>query len=134
MRTVMSFGTFDLFHIGHLRLLERAAAHGDRLVVGVSSDALNFEKKGYRPVFPEQDRLDIVAALDVVADVFLEESLEAKGQYLADHDADVLVMGDDWKGRFDHLADRAEVVYLPRTHGISTSELKRVLALGDTEL
>lgn len=131
MRTVLTFGTYDLFHVGHLRLLERAAAHGDRLVVGVSSDALNVSKKGYRPVFPEADRLAIVASLRCVDAVFVEESLEQKAAYLETHDADVLVMGDDWAGRFDHLGDRVEVVYLTRTVGVSTTDLKRVIALGE---
>lgn len=133
MTTVATFGTFDLFHFGHLRLLERAQAHGDRLVVGVSSDGLNLAKKGYRPVFPETDRLAIVGALQMVDTVFLEESLAAKRAYLVSHGADVLVMGDDWKGTFDDLADLVEVVYLPRTDGVSTSDLKRVIALGEGE-
>lgn len=132
--TVVSFGTFDLFHVGHLRLLERASHFGDRLVVGVSSDALNVSKKGYRPVFPEGDRLHIVSSLGIVDGVFLEESLEDKAEYLVEQQADVMVMGDDWEGRFDHLAEIVKVVYLPRTDGISTSELKRVLATGPSEL
>jgi choline-phosphate cytidylyltransferase len=136
LRTVVTFGTFDLFHVGHLRLLERAAAHGDRLVVGVSSDALNVSKKGYQPVFPEADRLAIVASLRCVDAVFVEESLDLKADYLAVQQADVLVMGDDWQGKFDDVASSVgvEVVYLPRTVGVSTSDLKRVIALGEQPL
>ena len=122
-RTVITFGTFDVFHVGHLRVIERAAALGDRLVVGVSADELNMRKKGRAPVFSQAERLAIVAALRDVDEVFLEESLELKGEYIERYDADVLVMGDDWKGRFDHLSEVCEVVYLPRTPAISTTAL-----------
>jgi len=122
-RTVITFGTFDVFHVGHLRVIERAAALGDRLVVGVSADALNLRKKGREPVFSEAERMAIVAALKPVSDVFLEESLEAKRDYILRYEADVLVMGDDWKGRFDEFRDVCEVVYLPRTPAISTTAL-----------
>ncbi|NYJ02153.1 glycerol-3-phosphate cytidylyltransferase [Nocardioides thalensis] len=122
-RTVITFGTFDVFHVGHLRVIERAAELGDRLVVGVSADALNVRKKGREPVFSEGERLAIVAALKPVDEVFLEESLELKRDYIERFAADVLVMGDDWKGRFDELSDACEVVYLPRTPAISTTAL-----------
>ena len=122
-RTVITFGTFDVFHVGHLRVIERAASLGDRLVVGVSADALNERKKGRSPVYSQAERMEIVAALRAVDEVFLEESLEQKRDYILEHGADVLVMGDDWKGRFDDLADVCEVVYLPRTPAISTTAL-----------
>ena len=122
-RTVITFGTFDVFHVGHLRVLERAAALGDRLVVGVSADALNERKKGRVPVFSERERLAIVGALKVVDEVFLEESLEQKRDYILEHGADVLVMGDDWAGRFDDLGDVCEVKYLTRTPAISTTAI-----------
>jgi choline-phosphate cytidylyltransferase len=122
-RTVITFGTFDVFHVGHLRVIERAAALGDRLVVGVSADALNERKKGRSPVYSQAERMEIVAALRAVDEVFLEESLEQKRDYVLEHGADVLVMGDDWKGRFDELEDVCEVVYLPRTPAISTTAL-----------
>ncbi|HET7800458.1 MAG TPA: adenylyltransferase/cytidyltransferase family protein, partial [Humibacillus xanthopallidus] len=95
-RTVITFGTFDVFHVGHVRVLQRAAELGDRLVVGVSSDALNFSKKGRSPVFNEDERLEIISSLRVVDGVFLEESLEKKRDYIVEQHADVLVMGDDW--------------------------------------
>ena len=122
-RTVVTFGTFDVFHVGALRPLERAAELGERLVVGVSADALNERKKGRVPVFSQAERLAIVAALRVVDEVFVEESLEQKRDYLREHNADVLVMGDDWAGRFDEFADICEVVYLPRTPAISTTAI-----------
>lgn len=122
-RTVLTFGTFDVFHVGHLRVIQRAAEQGDRLVVGVSADALNVAKKGREPVFSENERMAIVAALKPVDAVFLEESLELKRDYLREHGADVLVMGDDWAGRFDEFSDECEVVYLPRTPAISTTAL-----------
>jgi len=122
-RTVITFGTYDVFHVGHLRILERAAALGDRLVVGVSADALNLAKKGRKPVFAQEERLAIVAALKVVDEVFVEESLELKRDYIIEHKADVLAMGDDWKGRFDFVSDLCEVVYFPRTPSVSTTEL-----------
>jgi len=122
-RTVVTFGTFDVFHVGHLRVIERAAALGDRLVVGVSADALNLRKKGRKPVFSEAERVAIIAALKPVDAVFLEESLELKRDYLVEHGADVLVMGDDWAGKFDEFSDICEVVYLPRTPAISTTAL-----------
>lgn len=122
-RTVITFGTFDVFHVGHLRVIERAAALGDRLVVGVSADALNLLKKGREPVFSQAERLAIVAALKPVDAVFVEESLELKRDYILEHAADVLVMGDDWAGRFDEFKDVCDVVYLPRTPAISTTAL-----------
>jgi choline-phosphate cytidylyltransferase len=121
--TVITFGTFDVFHVGHLRVIERAAALGDRLVVGVSADALNERKKGRAPVFSEQERLEIVAALKPVDAVFLEESLELKRDYIVEHHADVLVMGDDWAGKFDEFEDICKVHYLTRTPAISTTAL-----------
>jgi choline-phosphate cytidylyltransferase len=129
-RTVMTFGTFDVFHVGHLRVIQRAAEFGDRLVVGVSADALNVSKKGRAPVFSEAERLEIVAALKPVDAVFIEESLELKRQYLTEHNADVLVMGDDWAGRFDEFKDICEVHYLARTPAISTTALIEKISSG----
>ncbi|MFL6080736.1 MAG: adenylyltransferase/cytidyltransferase family protein [Ornithinibacter sp.] len=120
-RTVITFGTFDVFHVGHIRVLQRAAALGDKLVVGVSADALNIAKKGRAPVYTQEERMEIVASLRVVDEVFVEESLELKRDYILEHGADVLVMGDDWAGRFDWVSDVCEVVYLPRTPSVSTT-------------
>ncbi|MBB3322576.1 MULTISPECIES: adenylyltransferase/cytidyltransferase family protein [unclassified Atlantibacter] len=123
MRTVITFGTFDVLHIGHINILQRAKAYGDRLVVGVSSDALNFSKKQRNPVYPEFERTSIIAALNCVDEVFIEESLELKAEYIKKYKADILIMGNDWEGKFDIYKDICEVHYLPRTEGISTSEL-----------
>lgn len=122
-KTVITFGTFDVFHVGHVRVLNRAAELGDRLIVGVSSDALNFAKKERYPVFTEDERMEIVANVKVVDAVFVEESLEQKRDYVIEHQADVLVMGDDWSGKFDFLSDICEVVYLPRTPSVSTTAI-----------
>ena len=127
LRRVVTFGTFDVLHIGHVNILERARALGDRLIVGVSSDALNLAKKGRYPIYPAADRMAMIEALRCVDEVFVEESLELKGEYLQHHRATVLVMGDDWQGRFDHFSAVCEVVYLPRTPSISTTEIIEVI-------
>jgi glycerol-3-phosphate cytidylyltransferase len=126
---VITFGTFDVFHVGHLRLLLRARALGDRLVVGVSTDELNVAKKGKQPVFPHDQRQQIVASLRCVDRTFLERSLEEKRDYIVSAGASVLVMGDDWEGRFDHLRDVCEVVYVPRTPTISTTHTIETIRL-----
>lgn len=120
-KRVITFGTYDVFHVGHLRLLERARAQGDYLIVGISTDELNRRKKQRDPVYTLAERMEIVAGLRCVDAVFAEESLELKRQYLIDHRADILVMGDDWQGRFDEFSDLCEVRYLPRTPAISTT-------------
>jgi glycerol-3-phosphate cytidylyltransferase len=130
-RTVITFGTFDVFHVGHIRVLQRAAALGDRLVVGVSADALNIAKKGRAPVYTQEERMEIVASLRVVDEVFVEESLELKRDYILQFGADVLVMGDDWAGKFDWVSDVCEVVYLPRTPSVSTTGIiEHIASLG----
>lgn len=120
---VITFGTFDVFHIGHLKILRRARELGDQLIVGVSSDSLNFSKKARYPVYPEAERMEIVGGVRYVDEVFSEESLELKGEYIKRYRADRLVMGDDWVGRFDELKSLCEVIYLPRTEGVSTTHV-----------
>ena len=123
MKKIITFGTFDVLHVGHIRILQRARALGDYLIVGVSSDALNFSKKQRYPVYPESERIEIVQSIAGVNEVFREDSLELKGEYIKKYQADVLVMGDDWVGRFDEFKTLCVVIYLPRTEGISTTQL-----------
>lgn len=127
MKKVITFGTFDVFHVGHINIVERAASMGDYLIVGISSDALNFSKKGRYPIYSEDDRMKIIQSLKFVNEVFLEESLELKLDYIKKYGADLLVMGDDWKGQFDWVNSACEVIYLPRTPSISTTEIIEVV-------
>lgn len=123
MKIILTFGTFDVFHIGHLHILERARKLGDKLIVGVSTDKLNYSKKGRNPVYPQKERIEIISALKCVDGVFFEESLEKKREYIEKNNADILVMGDDWKGKFDEFSDICQVVYFERTPAISTTEV-----------
>jgi glycerol-3-phosphate cytidylyltransferase len=118
---IITFGTFDVFHIGHLRILERAKQFGNYLVVGVSSDKMNYDKKQRLPVYSQEERLEIIRSLRCVDEVFMEESLDLKRIYLQQFCADILVMGDDWAGKFDEFRDICKVEYLPRTPSISTT-------------
>lgn len=121
MKRVITFGTFDIFHIGHLRLLERARDLGSELHVGVSTDELNHRKKGRNPFYSYAERAAIIGSLRCVDAVFPEESLEEKSRYITQRRAHLLVMGDDWRGRFDDLATICEVRYLTRTPSVSTT-------------
>lgn len=131
-RRVITFGTFDLFHVGHVNVLRRARALGDWLVVGVSSDDLNVRKKGRRPYFTLQERMAIVGDSRCVDEIFVEDSLEQKSDYIREHRAAVLVMGDDWQGRFDQFSAVCEVVYLPRTPEISSTQIVTIVRADPT--
>lgn len=126
MKTVITYGTYDMFHVGHLNLLRRAKELGDYLIVAVSSDAFN-EGKGKHCVISDTDRMQIVDAIKYVDKVIPENSWDQKIEDVKKYNVDVFVMGDDWKGKFDFLKDYCEVVYLPRTEGISTTQLKDTL-------
>lgn len=130
MTTVLTYGTFDLFHIGHLRLIERLAGLGDRVIIGVSTDTFN-AGKGKSSVVPYADRAHIVSSIKGVDLVIPEESWEQKRNDIRTYDVDVFAIGDDWVGKFDDLADLCRVEYLPRTQGISTSSLKDMLRVLD---
>jgi glycerol-3-phosphate cytidylyltransferase len=127
LKTVITFGTFDVFHSGHVNILRRSREMGDRLVVGISSDQLNFSKKGRNPVYPLRSRMNILHAIKYIDQVFVEESLDLKREYIIEHQADILVMGDDWSGKFDQFTDICEVKYLARTPSISTTEIIEVI-------
>lgn len=126
MTTVLTYGTFDLFHIGHLRLIERLAAMGDRLIVGVSTDEFN-AGKGKKSVVSYDDRAAIVGAIKGVDLVLPERAWEQKRADIIEHGVDIFVMGDDWTGKFDELSDVCEVRYLPRTSGVSSTDIKEML-------
>lgn len=129
-RVVLTYGTFDLFHVGHLNLLTRLRELGDKLIVAVSTDEFN-KGKGKQTIIPYADRAAIVAGLKVVDEVIPEESWDQKVRDIQAHNVDVFGMGHDWKGKFDELEEFCEVVYLPRTEGISSSELKQLLSVLD---
>lgn len=125
-KTILTYGTFDLFHIGHLRLLERLRAMGDRLIVGVSTDEFN-TSKGKKTVVPFADRIAIVRGLRCVDITIAETCWEQKARDIAEHQVSILGMGNDWTGKFDNLSNLCEVVYLPRTKGISSTAIRNHL-------
>ncbi|CNH13217.1 adenylyltransferase/cytidyltransferase family protein [Yersinia pekkanenii] len=127
MKKIITFGTFDVFHVGHINILERAASYGDKLIVGVSSDELNLSKKKRYPIYSQNDRVKIISSLRFVDEVFIEESLDLKLEYIKQYDAKILVMGDDWAGRFDWVKEACDVIYLARTPSISTTEIIEVV-------
>lgn len=126
-KTVLTYGTFDMFHVGHLRLLERLKNLGDRLIVGVSTDEFN-DLKGKKTLIPYDQRAEIVSALSVVDLVIPEANWEQKIDDIIQHEVSVFAMGDDWAGKFDFLNSHCEVRYLSRTSDISTTKLKRSLS------
>ncbi|MEZ9630691.1 adenylyltransferase/cytidyltransferase family protein [Vibrio breoganii] len=134
MKTVITYGTFDLFHVGHIRLLKRLSALGDRLIVGISSDEFN-ALKGKSSFYSYEERAEIVGACQYVNEVFPEHNWQQKRSDIERFNASIFAIGDDWEGKFDELKDLCEVVYLPRTEDISTTEIKRNLsALNEHDL
>lgn len=129
MKKVITYGTFDLFHVGHLNILRRAKELGDYLVVAVSSDKFN-ESKGKKSYHSVEDRVAILKSIKYVDEVIVEESWDQKYKDIKKHNIDVFVMGNDWEGKFDELKEHCEVVYLPRTEGISTTKIKNDLMVG----
>ncbi|MBN6885263.1 glycerol-3-phosphate cytidylyltransferase [Cytobacillus horneckiae] len=123
MKKVLTYGTFDLLHIGHINLLKRAKSLGDYLVVGISTDQFN-EEKQKESYHSFENRKLILESIKFVDEVIPENGWDQKIQDVLNHNIDIFVMGDDWKGHFDFLKDYCEVVYLPRTIGISTSKIK----------
>ena len=125
-KIVLTYGTFDMFHIGHLNLLNRLKSLGDKLIVAVSTDEFN-SIKGKKTLIPFEQRALIVKNLKCVDMVIAEENWEQKIDDIKKYNVDIFAMGDDWKGKFDFLKDYCEVIYLPRTQNISTTELKKEL-------
>ena len=127
MRRVITYGTFDLLHYGHIRLLQRCKEQGDYLVVALSTDEFN-AGKGKKSYFSYEDRKRMLEAIRYVDLVIPEENWEQKATDVEHYHIDVFVMGDDWEGRFDELSEHCEVVYLPRTPEISTTQIKTALS------
>ena len=130
MKKVITYGTFDLLHAGHINLLRRAKELGDYLIVVVSTDEFNWEQKHKKCYFSYEERKKLVEAVRYVDLVIPEVSWDQKISDVREYHVDTFVMGDDWKGKFDFLKDYCEVVYLPRTEGISTTKIKEDLGLG----
>ena len=125
----ITYGTYDLLHVGHVRLFERIKRHADRLIVAVSTDRFN-ALKGKTSVVPFADRLELVRACRFVDHTIAEDGWDQKERDIAHYGVDLFVMGDDWAGRFDHLAALCEVRYLTRTEGVSSSALKQTVRDG----
>ena len=132
MKRVITYGTFDLLHYGHINLLKRAKALGDYLIVGLSTNEFNRLEKNKECYFDYEERKSLLEAIRYVDLVIPEENWDQKISDIEKYQADVFVIGDDWQGKFDYLSDMGiEVVYLPRTKEISTSKIKNDLNQGN---
>ena len=127
MRRVITYGTFDLLHYGHINLLRRAKQYGDYLIVALSTDEFNWKEKRKKSFFSFEQRKQLLESIRYVDLVIPEESWEQKRSDIKEYHIDTFVMGDDWKGKFDELGELCEVVYLPRTPEISTTQIKKEL-------
>ena len=128
MKRVITYGTFDLLHYGHINLLERAKSLGDYLVVAVSTDEFNWNEKRKKCYYSYEERIHMLSAIKYVDEIIPEENWEQKNTDVDEHDIDVFVIGDDWEGKFDFLEEKGvEVVYLSRTPNISTTQIKNDL-------
>jgi glycerol-3-phosphate cytidylyltransferase len=124
MKRIITYGTFDLLHYGHINLLRRAKQLGEYLIVAVSTDAFNSIEKNKKTYFDYDKRKQSLEAIRYVDLVIPENSWEQKEKDIEKYDVDIFVMGDDWKGKFDFLKSKCEVIYLPRTEEISTTKIK----------
>jgi glycerol-3-phosphate cytidylyltransferase len=123
MKKVLTYGTFDLLHYGHINLLRRAKALGDYLIVGLSTDEFNLLK--HKESYHNYDnRKAVLEAIRYVDKVIPEVTWDQKINDIKTYGVDIFVMGDDWKGHFDFLKEYCEVIYLPRTKGVSTTKIK----------
>lgn len=127
MKKVITYGTFDLLHYGHVDLLQRAKALGDYLVVALSTDEFNWNQKQKKCYFSYEERKRLLEAIRYVDLVIPEESWEQKASDVQEYHIDTFVMGNDWEGKFDFLKEYCDVVYLPRTPEISTTQIKKDL-------
>ena len=128
MKRIITYGTYDLLHYGHIRLLKRAKTLGDYLIVGLSTDEFN-ALKGKNAYHPYEERKAMLEAIRYVDLVIPEENWAQKISDIKKYEADIFVMGDDWAGKFDELKEYCEVIYLPRTDGISTTKIKTDLGI-----
>ncbi|MEA3320560.1 MAG: glycerol-3-phosphate cytidylyltransferase [Bacillota bacterium] len=126
MRRIITYGTFDLLHYGHINLLRRAKSLGDHLTVGLSTDEFNITKNKLS-YYNYENRRVILEAIKFVDRVIPENNWNQKSRDIQKYDIDLFVMGDDWLGKFDYLMDQCEVIYLPRTISVSTSQIKEDL-------
>lgn len=124
MKRVITYGTFDLLHYGHINLLRRARSLGDYLIVALSTDEFNWNEKHKTSYFSYAERKAMLEAIRYVDLVIPEESWAQKSTDVGKYDVDIFVIGDDWEGKFDFLKEQCEVVYLPRTPEISSSKVK----------
>ena len=127
MRRVITYGTFDLLHYGHINLLRRAKQFGDYLIVALSTDEFNWEQKQKKSYFTYEQRKQLLESIRYVDLVIPEENWEQKISDVKEYHIDTFVMGDDWCGKFDFLKEYCDVVYLPRTPEISTTQIKEEL-------
>lgn len=128
MKKVITYGTFDMLHYGHINLLRRAKEQGDYLIVALSTDEFNWNQKQKKCFFTYEQRKKLLEAIRYVDLVIPEENWEQKIADVKEFRVDTFVMGDDWEGKFDFLKDYCDVVYLPRTPEISTTQIKQELA------
>lgn len=123
MKTVITYGTFDILHYGHINLLKRAKALGDFLIVAISTDEFN-ALKGKKSYYPYEVRKAMLEAIKYVDLVIPETCWEQKVEDVKKYNVDIFTMGSDWEGKFDFLKNYCEVIYLPRTEGISSTKIK----------
>lgn len=129
MKTILTYGTFDLFHVGHVNLLQRARALGDKLIVGVSTDDFNLNEKAKTTIVPYAHRVAVLESCRYVDLVIPEQSWQQKVEDIQKYQVDTFVIGDDWQGKFDELNTLCNVVYLKRTKDISSTALKEAVAV-----
>lgn len=130
MKTILTYGTFDLLHYGHIAFLENAKSMGDKLIVGLSSDEFN-KIKGKNSFYNFEIRKKMLSSIKYVDEIFTQNSFEQKKDDIKQYNVDVLVSSEDWIGKYDYLCEFCKVVYLERTPEISTSQLKSLMNLSE---